>query len=173
MPDFAEIALRLVGAFYVFAGVVATRAGLMSRLLDRSIAAIDLGSGKGSGANVAEERRTTWLIAASALVFVAGVALLVLAAEAVWLFLASAVSQAIYLFALAPFYFDKAEAPDATGRRQTTNAAVIYMFATAFVLWAAATGRLVPFAELQPAVQVAAAAAVVAYAVYLLRNLLR
>lgn len=165
MPDTAEILLRLLGAFYMFAGVVAARAALTSRFADTVIAAID-----GSRTPLAERRKSAWLIGAAAIVFAGGLVLALGIDAARWLFLASAAGQALYLFALAPGYFDKADAPDAQGRRQTTNAFVVYVAATALVWWGAATGKLAPLAEAHPAVLAAAAAGIVAYLGYIARH---
>ena len=57
----ADIALRMIGAFYVFAGIVATRAGLTSHFMDRALAAIS-----GEKPKRAETARTVWMIASSA-----------------------------------------------------------------------------------------------------------
>jgi hypothetical protein len=135
--DGIKIALCVIGAFYAFAGYAATRAGLTSHFLDRAIAAI--GNTRPSRMETA---RTVWLLAAATLVFAGGVALLFLIDIAAWLFLASALGQALYLFYVAPRIFDAAEAPDAAGRRQSTNAFVVYALATAFVLWALSAGKL-------------------------------
>lgn len=52
-----------------------------------------------------------------------------------------------YLFYVAPRYFDVDDPPDPRGRRQSTNAFVVYTAATAFVLWAALVDRLVPWRD--------------------------
>ena len=85
---------------------------------------------------------------------------------AAWLFLASALGQAAYILVLAPRYFDLHDPPDARGRRQTINAFVIYSAATAFVLWALATGRLLYWRELPWPVAAIAAAAFVGWLAY-------
>jgi hypothetical protein len=160
-----EVLLCLVGAFYAFAGYVATRAGLTSHFIDRAIAAI--GASKPS---VVETRQTYWLLSAATLVLASGAALLFLLDIAVWLFVASSAGQALYLGVLGPRYFDRAEPPDPRGRRQTTNAFVIYLAATAFVVWAGAAGKLVTVAELGWLAAVPAAA-VVAHVIYVLWTL--
>ncbi len=60
--------------------------------------------------------------------------------------------------------------PDERGRRQTTNAFVIYVAATALVLWADATGRLIPWREVPWPLVAAAAMTLAAYTVYLFRR---
>lgn len=135
--DSIEIALRAVGAFYAFAGYVIARAGLSSRLLDRAISAIDL-----KPVPRVEALRTLWLLTLSILVLASGVTLVFLLDLALWFFLAATLAQAAYLYWLAPRYFDKAEAPDLRGRRQTSSAFVLYSTATAFVAWAFLKGRL-------------------------------
>ncbi len=71
--DGTDIALRLVGAFYVFAGYVATRATLMSLVLDRAIAAI--GATKPKRAELA---RGYWLLGAAFVVMAGGATLIAL-----------------------------------------------------------------------------------------------
>jgi hypothetical protein len=164
--DIAELSLRIVGAFYAFAGYVATRAALTSRFLDRAIAAISLQ--KPSPADTAQ---FAWLLCAATVVLAGGLALLLLLDLSVWLFLVSSLGQAAYLFVVAPRYFDAADPPDAGGRRQSTNAFVLYATATAFVLWAGYTGRLMHWGDVPQlllALAVAAFAAHIGYVIYLL-----
>lgn len=160
-----EVLLCVVGAFYAFAGYVATRAGLTSHFVDRAIAAI--GGKKPSAVDTAQ---SYWLLSAATLILAGGVALVVLLDIAVWLFLASAAGQAMYLFVVAPRYFDVADPPDPRGRRQSTNAFVIYLAATAFVVWAAATGKLVSGQQLGWLLAVPAVAVIahLAYVVWML-----
>jgi hypothetical protein len=118
--DGADIALRVLGTFYVFAGYAATRATIMSLILDRAIATIGATKPKR-----AELLRSYWLLGASALVLAGGLTLMALLDIAVSLFLASAAGQAVYLFALAPRLLDPDDPPDEVGRRQSTNAFII------------------------------------------------
>lgn len=164
--ELTDIVLRLLGAFYAFAGFVATRAALMSLFLDRAIAAV--GAQKPSRIEV---NQSAWLISSAALVLVGGVLLLAGLQLAALAFVASALGQAAYIFLLAPRYFDREDPPDPGGRRQTTNAFVLYLAATAFILWAAWRERLTPI-EQASAVEIAAvSAALLAYAVYVARSL--
>lgn len=135
--DGVQIALFVIGAFYTFAGYVATRAALTSHLVDRAIAAI--GGRRPTRREIAQSR---WMLVAATLVLAGGLALIFLLDIAAWLFLASALGQAAYLFYVAPKYFDAEEPPDPVGRRQSQNAFMLYVLATAFVLWALSTGRL-------------------------------
>jgi hypothetical protein len=66
---------------------------------------------------------------------------------AAWLFLASAAGQALYLFYLAPRYFDAEDPPDAAGRRRSINAFVIYIVATTLVVWALSSDKLTSWQE--------------------------
>ena len=141
MPiDGIKIALCIIGAFYVFAGYVATRVALTSHFIDVVIAAI-----AAKKPSRMETAQSYWLLSGATLVLAGGVALLLLIDVAAWLFLASAIGQAAYLFYLAPRFFDVEDAPDAVGRRQTTNAFLIYVAATAFVVWALSLGKLTPW----------------------------
>jgi hypothetical protein len=161
--DLTELSQRAIGAFYTFAGYIAIRAALTSRLIDRAIAAIAL-----EKETAAEKAQGAWLMSAALVVLAGGVLLMLLLDLAAWAFVASAVGQAAYLFVVAPRYFDVDEPPDARGRRQSTNAFVLYSAATAFVLWAYCTGRLIGWREVPWPVLAGAAAAVAAYAVYAL-----
>lgn len=154
-----DISPRLVGAFYTFAGYVAARVALTSHLLDRALAAITL-----ERPRPAERAQTLWLLCSAVLVLAGGIALMLLLELAVWLFLASAAGQVLYLAWLAPRYFDAADPPDAKVRQQTTNAFVIYTAATASVVWASYTGRLAPWQELPWPLLALAGAAVAAHA---------
>ena len=95
--DLTEISLRVIGAFYAFAGYFALRAALVSRLLDQAIAAIAAQKPK-----AVERAQNAWLVAAAILILAGGVMLLLLLDLAAWAFLASALGQAAYLFVVAP-----------------------------------------------------------------------
>lgn len=137
MPELVGPFLIIVGAFYAFAGVVATRAGLTSRLLDKAISQIDLEPPKR-----AETLRALWMVLAGLMILAGGVALLLKVDIAAALFALSAGAQGLYLTVIAPRYLDRDDPVDAAGRRQTINAFVLYLLATAFVLWAYARGHL-------------------------------
>lgn len=166
--DISQFMLRLLGAFYAFAGYIAGRAALTSRFMDLAIAAIGA-----TRPHPLETRRSLWLLSGSLMILAGGAALMLLLDVALWLFVASSAGQAVYLFVLAPRYFDLVDPPDERGRRQTTNAFVIYVVATALVLWAAVTGRLVSWDEVPWPLLAAAVVTVTAYAVYLMGTFYR
>lgn len=163
--DLLDLLLRAVGAFYVFAGFVATRAATTSRFLDEAIAA--LGDGVPSAAETLKYR---WHMVASAIVLGGGVALLLLLDVAPGLFALSSAMQAIYLLWVAPRYIDPHDEPDATGRAQTRNAFVVYLLATALVVWAASDGRLASLAATAWPALAAGGLVVLLYGADVLRN---
>lgn len=160
--DFIDVLLRLLGAFYVFAGYIAARATLTGMLIDRAIAAISL-----RAPPRVETQRAIWMLATSVLVFAGGVALLLLLQVATLIFAASLALQAIYFWVVAPRYLDPHDEPDRQGRRQSLNAFIIYAIATALVLWAHASGRLAALHEASPAALALGAAAVIAHLAYI------
>lgn len=164
--DGTEIALRSIGAFYTFAGLVAARAALTSNLLDVALAAITL-----KKPDRIDTHRTIWLVGLSVLIFAGGVALLLLLEPAAWLFVANAIIQALYFAALGPYYFDAADPPDPAGRRRSINAFVIYCASTAFVVWAAYGGRLIPLSNASGFLLGAGIAAVALHVGYIVRHL--
>lgn len=164
--DGIKIALCAIGAFYAFAGYVATRAALTSHFIDRAIAAI-----AAKKPSRTETAQSYWLLSAAALVLAGGVLLLFLVDAAAWLFLASAIGQAVYLFYLAPRIFDVEDAPDAAGRHQTTNAFVIYVAATAFVVWALSVGKLTPWQDMPWPVLALCVALIAVHIVYVVWTL--
>jgi hypothetical protein len=166
--DIAQFGLRLLGAFYAFAGYIAARAGLTSRLMDHAIAAIG-----GAKPDPRETQQSLWLLVGSVIIFAGGAALFLLLDVAPWLFAASAISQAFYLLVLAPRYFDVVDPPDERGRRQSTNAFLIYTVVTFLVIWATANGKLVPWQDMPWPLRVAFVAAVAAHAGYVAWYFLR
>lgn len=159
--DPIEIALRVIGAFYAFAGYVGTRAALASNLVDRAIAAIAY-----EKPSTRETVQSIWLLTASCLILAGGVMLILLIDLAAWVFLACALGQALYLYHVAPTYFDVEEAPDARGRQQSTNAFVLYAAVTAFVLWAQYVGKLADWRDMPWQVLAVASAVVIGYVAY-------
>lgn len=169
MPETVELTdifLRVIGAFYAFAGYVATRAAMTSHFLDRAIAAI-----AAKKPTLVETAQNAWLLAGAALVLVGGVLLLAGLQLAVWVFAASTLAQAVYLFFLAPRFFDVADEPDPKGRQQTINAFVIYGAATAFIASAAYRERLAGLHEISTPALAAVASALLLYAGYVARTL--
>lgn len=118
-----------VGGFYVFAGVVALRMMRLDRLMDGVLAVLE---DKPQPAN--ERWKSAVLTAGSFLTLASGAALATLSAFALPLFAANTVVQGGYLLwadrALPP-----TDADETRGRRQTKNAFVVYVAASAFVLW--------------------------------------
>lgn len=164
--DAFDALLRVIGAFYAFGGFMAVRAGLASRMLDVAVGAVSA-----NPPNAAQTGRTYWLLAGSVLIAAGGVALLLLLDLAPWLFVASASGQLLYLAWVAPRYFDPGDPPDASGRRQTTNAFVLYLVPTALTVWAASAGRLQPWGDVHPALLAAGSTGIVVLAVYTLWGL--
>ncbi len=133
----AHAGLIVVGAFYTFAGLVGIRVALQGRLLDLAIAGISL-----KKTPMVETLRGLWLLLSAVVVLAGGVFLILRLDWAAVAFVAAALGQAVYLLILAPYYFDAADPPDATGRYQTINAFILYCAATLFVLWAYQTDKL-------------------------------
>ncbi len=131
--ELTDVVLRIIGAFYAFGGFVATRAGLMSQIIDQAIAAIAL-----KKPTRTETAQNAWLIATAALVLVGGVLLLAGLQFAAWVFVASPPrAGGLHLLRGAALISIARTNPTASGRRPDTNAFVIYTAATAFILWAA------------------------------------
>jgi hypothetical protein len=166
--DITQFGLRLLGAFYAFAGYIAARAGLTSRLMDHAIATIG-----GTKPDPRETQQSLWLLFGSVIIFAGGAALFLLLDVAPWLFAASAIGQAAYLLVLAPRYFDLADPPDERGRRQSTNAFLIYTAVTFLVIWAAASGNLIAWQDAPWPLLAAFFAAVAVHAGYVARHFLR
>jgi hypothetical protein len=164
--ELTDVFLRVIGAFYAFAGFVATRAGMMSWFLDRALAAMT--AKKPTRTEVAQ---AAWLLSAAAMILVGGVLLLAGLQLGAFVFIASAIGQALYVYVIAPRYFDVEDPPSPQGRRQTTNAFVLFCAATAFVAWAAWRGRLTPINEATWFEIGAVTAALGFYATYVARTL--
>jgi hypothetical protein len=137
--DVSHGLLLIIGAFYAFAGFVGIRAALHGRLFDIALASISM-----TPTPKAELARGLWLLVGSLIVLAGGLFLLLRLKWAAWAFAASAGAQALYLLLIASKLLDPNAPPDATGRQQTINAFILYAAATAFVLWAYRTGRLMP-----------------------------
>jgi hypothetical protein len=165
-PDLTQIALFVIGAFYVAGGYLATRAALMSRLIDNAISAIAM-----EKPSKAATLKSAWLLTTAVLVLAGGAALLILSQLAVPLFVVSAASQAAYVYVLAPRLIDKNDPPDEAGRRRTRNALYLYLIATAFVLLSALGGSLFPPAGNSSAAWLAFVAIVGGHLAYVARSL--
>ena len=127
-----------IGAFYVFAGVVVLRAMALDRVMDQLLAALN------DPAAPKEALKSRVLTVGGFLTLGSGVALALLSPLAAVLFSVNAAWQGGYLL-----WADRALPPEdvseAAGRRQTKNAFVVYLAATAFVLWLASQGHLRAF----------------------------
>lgn len=135
MLTFSQVVAILLGAFYVFAGVVVLRAMALDRVMDQLLAALNEPSAP------KERMKSRVLTVGAVLTLASGVALMLLSPLALPVFLASALWQGGYLV-----WAEKALPPEdddeARGRKQTKNAFVVYLAATAFVAWLAAQGLL-------------------------------
>jgi hypothetical protein len=161
----AEIALRLVGAFYIFAGCLLVRAIGVSRLVDSALEQL------GHGDEARSERlQTVWSIGLAGLVFASGLSLLLLSEVAAGLFLAASLAQALFIAWIGPRYVDRDGKPP-NARRQTVNAFVLYATATAAVVWAAERGVLTPWRDTSALVLALAASGMLAFAGYVSHTL--
>lgn len=157
-----DIFLRVVGAFYMFAGFVLARSVMTSRLFDQAIAAITF-----KGPSTAERLKERYSIALALVVFASGLALICLAHLAVYLFLVGSALQAVFIFWIAPRYVDEPDDDASPGRRQSTNALVLYAAMTTLIAWAAQMDRLRAWPDLDDVVKMAAAVALAAFAAHL------
>ncbi len=123
-----EWVARAVGAFYIFAGVVVINAARQDDFLDRAIAQIS-----GEKPDPAERLQTTILLGVAVLTLCSGLLLVLLSRWAAAAFVLNALLQAGYLL-WARTNRPPQDALEARSRRQTTNAFVIYLVATAMVL---------------------------------------
>ncbi|UYO01189.1 MAG: hypothetical protein KIT02_08320 [Devosia sp.] len=141
MTDLAGVLLRLLGGFYVFAGLAAMRAAAADRMMDLMLSAITLKPQPPREA----QRRILWVISALA-IGMGGAALVVLSIWAIPLFAAGLATQAFYLAWARGAY--PPETPDEEkGRRQTINAALLYAVATAAVAAAGWAGLFNPWTD--------------------------
>lgn len=141
-----DILLQVIGAFYMFAGIVLVRAVMLDRLIGNATAAISAAPEDGR-----ERVRTGYAIVIAVMTYLSGLGLMSLCDLAVYLFVAALLLQGAYLFWLAPRFLDTPEESQSRGRQQSTNAFVIFGAATALATWATSMGRLQPVAEASPA----------------------
>ncbi|MEQ1754962.1 MAG: hypothetical protein ABL973_12605 [Micropepsaceae bacterium] len=126
----------VLGIFYVFAGVVALRVIALGSVMDSLLEALD-----GSRTSATEFLKTRILTIGAYLTAASGAALLTLSCSAVALFAANSLVQGGYL-AWASRALVPEDDADRRGRQQTVNAFVIYVAATAFVIWLFLTNGL-------------------------------
>ena len=123
---------RLVGAFYVFAGVVLIRQAVINWRMERIF-------GTFLETPPAEKTADAILSVMAVLVLASGLTLLALHHWAVIAFLACWALQAAYLLWASRWY--RPTEPELIKlRRQTANAFFVYTAATLFVLWAVNQG---------------------------------
>lgn len=172
MPDSiplpADVVLRLIGAVYIIAAPLIIRAGATTLMLSRAISAISM---KVSKEDQVEAQRIVFLTGMALLTGAGGILLAARLDLALWAFLANATTYGLYLFIVAPRFFDPWDEPDEKGRRQTRNAFFVYLAATAIVVAAWSGGALRPFADEHPAVLAICAAGVAGIAFYAWRSL--
>ncbi len=128
-----------VGVFYAFAGLVVIRAMTLDRLMDQVLAAI-----KKPGRSFSPSFQSRLLQIGAYLTLASGLSLMMLSPFATVFFLSNAAWQGGYL-AWAAYAVPPEDDADAKGRRQTVNAFVLFLAATAFVVWLAAQGFLRPW----------------------------
>lgn len=164
----ADIVLRLIGAFYIIAAPLIIRAGATTLMLSRAISAVTM---KVSKEDQVEAQRIGFLTGMALLTGAGGILLAARLDIAIWAFLANATTYGLYLFIVAPRFFDPWDEPDEKGRRQTRNAFFVYLAATAIVVAAWFGGALRAFADEHPAVLAICAAGVAGLAFYAWRSL--
>lgn len=157
-----DILLQIVGCFYTFAGFVLARSVLSSRLLDQALEAITL-----QKTQRAETFKEAYALLLALAIFASGIALLGLSWLAIFLFAAGSALQALYIFWLAPRFLDRHEEADAPGRRQSSNAFLVYAVMTLVVAGAAQAGRLHAWSDLPDRTRLLMAGAVLSFAVYI------
>lgn len=128
-----------VGVFYAFAGLVVIRAMTLDRLMDQVLVAI-----KKPGRSFSPSFQSRLLQIGAYLTLASGLSLMMLSPFTAVLFLSNAAWQGGYL-AWAAYAVPPEDDADAKGRRQTVNAFVLFLAATAFVVWLAAQGFLRPW----------------------------
>ena len=166
LSGFPGFLLALVGGFYMFAGFALARHMMLDRMLSRAIEMISL-----EKQSRVETLQQVWMIVSAILIFAGGAALVLLSMLAVWLFAAALVQQVLYLTWAAPRYFDLEDEPDPAGRRQSTNATILYGAATLAVVAAASSGMLLSVLGEGGASAITAAALTSAFASWMIVRL--
>lgn len=144
--DAIDITARLIGAFYIFGGVMGLHAAARDGILDKALAALTM-----TPPHPDEALRRRILTTGAVLTGVSGGALLLLAGVASWLFLLNLAFQAGWLV-FAARRFPPMDQDEAIGRRRVANAAVVWAVATALVLWLDYANRLGPLSDFRPLV---------------------
>ena len=124
--------LLLIGAYYLFAAGLAAKVHLTGAVIDTAMRAIEA-----RAMQPAERWRVIWLLLGTFWVGLAGL-LALMQLQGVWaVFVLSFIWQGLYLFLLAPRYFDAVDEPDPSGRAQTWRAFFAYGAVTVGVIWGA------------------------------------
>jgi hypothetical protein len=139
--DVTQVMLRIVGIFYLLSGLAGMRAMAVDSLLDKVLAGITL-----KPTERKEVVRRWFLVSGSATVGLSGAALMVLSLWAVPLFVVATLLQAAWLIWARTNYVPESD-DEVRGRRQSTNAAIIYAAMTAMVVWVGAAGMLMPWLD--------------------------
>lgn len=137
--EITQILLRVVGIFYLLAGLAGLRVMATDHLLDQMLAGISM---QPTPAREAVRRRL--LRAGSFAVGLSGAALMVLSVWAVPLFVVASGLQIGWLL-WARNNYPPEDDNDRRGRRQTTNAAIIYTVMAAAVVWLGLQGTFTPW----------------------------
>jgi len=166
LSGFPGIVLAAIGAFYVFAGLVLARQMILDRVLSRAIEMISL-----EKQSRVETLQQVWMIVSAILIFAAGATLLFMSRLAVWLFAVALLQQVLYLTWAAPRYFDAEDEPDPDGRRQSTNATILFGAMTLAVVAAATNGNLLPLSGSGVPSLLVSGALTLAFAVWMLLRL--
>jgi hypothetical protein len=156
-----DILLQLVGAFYMFAGIVLVRAVMMERMLGTATAAL-----MGTPPTARDRVRAGYTLLLAVMTYLSGLGLMSLCDVAVFLFIATLLLQGAYLFWIAPRYLDTLDESHSPGRQRSTNACVVFGAATAIVMWASSFGRLQPMEETSPTSMAMTAALVAVFLAY-------
>ncbi len=128
--------LILIGIFYLFAAVVASKAHLVGAVFDTALRAIEARQMR-----PVEFAQLAWLLLGAFWVGLAGLFALLRLQGVVAFFVLSFLWQALYLFVLAPRYFDPIDEPDAKGRAQTWRAFIFYGIVTTTIAWTTGQGN--------------------------------
>ena len=126
--DILAIVARLIGGWYVFAGAVALNAWRLNGFMDRALEKLTL-----QPTDRVEQLRGWTIFGVGALTLMSGLFLILLSPLAPPAFMACCALQGAY-FAWARKALPPKDEAGRRGRRASTNAFLLYLGATAFVL---------------------------------------
>ena len=158
-----EWVVRGWGVFQLVGGILVLKTLADGRLIDTMMAAL------AGGARPIDRIRSLLLTVGGVLTAIGGAAAAALDVAVVPLMVANAVVQGGWLV-FAAFAFPPEDDADRRGRMQTTRAFVVHVVATALVIWAISSGRIVPMRSIE--VEVALGLAALGLAVWQIRGLL-